>query len=290
MGTTVSRACRDPFGYGNNGWEKKAAKFAVINNDLSGQTIAITGGNSGIGLATAKRLASLGANIIIFGRDKAKLESAVSQIGPKARAIPLDMTDFNSIVALNLPPVDVLVHNAGDMLEEKRTVAWPAGPVDQSFALLVAGPYLLSKVLKSSYTIWVSSGGMFTKKLNVNETLNPPDEPFDGMVQYARCKRASVVAARRLGHQSMHPGWVDTEAVQKRMPKFYEKQKDVLRTTDQGADTIVYLAATKPSEVAFWFDRKHNSEFPVPFTTHKPEEENKLLAELERLTFIPNKQ
>ena len=134
---------------------------------------------------------------------------------------------------------------------------------------------MLSSRIKSKDTIWVSSGGMYTEKLNVERTLNPP-EPFDGMKAYARCKRAQVILARRLGHQSMHPGWTDTPGVQHAMPKFYDKTKTILRTLDQGADTIVWLAATRPSEKGFWFDREIVSEYKMPFTKHSEAEEDLL--------------
>ena len=44
----------------------------------------------------------------------------------------------------------------------------------------------------------------------------------------------------------MHPGWADTAAVRSSMPEFYEKMKDRLRTVEQGADTIVWLALQVP--------------------------------------------
>ena len=178
-----------------------------------------------------------------------------------------------------MPPVDVLIQNAGAMFDNRETVDWPNGAIDQTFALHVAGPFLLSSRVKAEHTIWVSSGGMYSCKLNVKRTLNPP-EPFDGMNAYARCKRAQVVIARRLGHQSMHPGWAETPGVKTAMPKFYEKVNDILRTIDEGADTIVWLAAKRPKERGFWFDREIVTEYKVPFTTHSEKEEDKLMKTL----------
>lgn len=287
MGSSISKKLRDPFGFGNTEVEKTFAKFAPLPS-MNGVRVAVTGGTNGIGLAAAKKMASLGAEVIVLGRDQTKGAQAVQEIGGNSRFMQVDMTDFNSISNLNLPEVDVLVHNAGAMFDVQRFVQWPSGMLDESFALHVAGPYLLSKLAKTKYTIWTSSGGLYTMKLNVNELLNPPT-PFDGMKQYARCKRAQVTIAKKVGHQSMHPGWVDTQAVVTAMPSFYEKTKDVLRTPDQGADTLVWLAATRPAEVAFWFDRKAVSEFKMPFTTHSEEEAARLMAEMERVTFIPPK-
>lgn len=48
---------------------------------------------------------------------------------------------------------------------------------------------------------------------------------------------------------SMHPGWVDTPALPIAMPDFYKKFKNELRTCDQGADTIVWLACKPKGEL-----------------------------------------
>ncbi|MFX7507398.1 SDR family NAD(P)-dependent oxidoreductase, partial [Acinetobacter baumannii] len=53
----------------------------------------ITGGNSGIGLATAKLFVAEGAKVAITGRDQAKLDSAVAELGPNGFGIKADATD-----------------------------------------------------------------------------------------------------------------------------------------------------------------------------------------------------
>lgn len=275
-------------GFGNTEVEKKFSKFKPITNDLSGLKIAVTGGNSGIGLEAVRKLAQLGATVYILARDKSKAEEVIKQNDGRVSFFYLDVLDFNSIHELKLPQVDVLIHNAGWMYESKEFVQWPSGPLEKTFALSVAGPYLLNKLIQPKYGIWVSSGGAYAKKLDVDETLNPTGK-FDGMTQYSRCKRAMLVAARLLNNQSMHPGWVDTPAVRSCMPKFYKRNADILRTPEQGADTIVWLAATRPTQTGFWFDREIVTEYKVPFTRHSESEELKLRTELERITSVPFK-
>jgi NAD(P)-dependent dehydrogenase (short-subunit alcohol dehydrogenase family) len=60
---------------------------------LANKTALITGGNSGIGLATAKLFVAEGARVAITGRDQAKLEAAANELGPNALAIVADATD-----------------------------------------------------------------------------------------------------------------------------------------------------------------------------------------------------
>ena len=61
---------------------------------LANKTAFITGGNSGIGLATAKLFVAEGARVAITGRNKETLETAAKELGPNALAIAADATDI----------------------------------------------------------------------------------------------------------------------------------------------------------------------------------------------------
>ena len=67
------------------GYLKKSKNFKPLNRDLTGKTILITGGNSGIGLEAACLLGSLGANVHIACRSKERGEAAVNQIKEKSK-------------------------------------------------------------------------------------------------------------------------------------------------------------------------------------------------------------
>lgn len=79
----------------------------------------ITGGSSGMGLATAQRLIGEGAQVIITGRDKARLDAVVAELGERATAVPGDVTDTEDLAALvrtvteRFGRLDVLFVNAG---------------------------------------------------------------------------------------------------------------------------------------------------------------------------------
>src|SRR5205085_71410 len=86
---------------------------------FEGKVAVVTGGNSGIGLATAKRLHEEGAKVAISGRSKKTLDEAVKTIGNGLVAIEADvakLTDVDKLyeeVSRKLGKIDVLFVNAG---------------------------------------------------------------------------------------------------------------------------------------------------------------------------------
>lgn len=64
---------------------------------FSGKVAVITGGNSGIGLATAKELAANGAKVVIAGRDQKTLDEAVQSIGNEAFSVQADVSKLGDI-------------------------------------------------------------------------------------------------------------------------------------------------------------------------------------------------
>lgn len=86
---------------------------------LENKVAVVTGGNSGIGLATAILFAEQGAKVAITGRNQTTLKSATETIGEGAISIVSDVSDLNSIktaykeISAKLGKIDVLVVNAG---------------------------------------------------------------------------------------------------------------------------------------------------------------------------------
>lgn len=86
---------------------------------LEGQTAIITGGGTGIGLATAKRFVAEGAFVYLFGRRADKLEAAVATLGDHARAVAGSVTDTDDLdrlfdtVRQERGSLDILFANAG---------------------------------------------------------------------------------------------------------------------------------------------------------------------------------
>src|SRR3954454_7886792 len=86
---------------------------------LKGKIAVVTGGSSGIGLATAKRLVAEGAYVFITGRRQAELDEAVKQIGREVTAVPSDVskpTDLDKVCAAikeQKGHLDIVFANAG---------------------------------------------------------------------------------------------------------------------------------------------------------------------------------
>jgi NAD(P)-dependent dehydrogenase (short-subunit alcohol dehydrogenase family) len=86
---------------------------------LTGKTAVITGGNSGIGLATAKRFVSEGAYVFITGRRQDELDKAVATLGSGVRGIQGDISSLDDLerlfatVQAEKGQVHVLFANAG---------------------------------------------------------------------------------------------------------------------------------------------------------------------------------
>jgi NAD(P)-dependent dehydrogenase (short-subunit alcohol dehydrogenase family) len=210
-----------------------------------------------------------------------------------------DIRRFAAAFVAREPRLDVLVNNAG-VLPPRRTVT--ADGLELAFATNVAAPFLLTKLLLGllrdstpSRVINVSSGGMYTQRLHVDD-LQMEGGEYDGTVAYARTKRAEVVLtelwAQRLEGSgvvvhAMHPGWADTPGVRSSLPTFYKLTRPLLRTPEQGADTIVWLAAAAEparSSGGFWHDRRRRPTHRLPWTRETAADRQALWTACEHLT------
>ncbi len=280
---------------------------------MDGKVVLVTGASSGLGLAAAAGFAQLGATVWLVVRSASRGETARQTVMARSgnRDVHVGLCDLSEQAAVRrfaasfmdeAPRLDVLVNNAG-VLSESRTLS-PDG-IELTFATNVVGPFLLTSLLvpllqrsAPSRVLNVSSGGMYTRKLRVDE-LEGQDEEFDGPATYARTKRAQVILtelwAERLEGtgvvvHAMHPGWVDTAGIRSSLPRFAKLTKPLLRTPEQGADTIVWLgagAASGQSSGHFWHDRRQRPTYVLPGTKEPREERERLWALCARLSGLP---
>ena len=93
--------------------------------DLSGRVALVTGGNGGIGLGMAKGLAEAGARVVIAGRDAAKAEAALAELGPESRFVAADFSQrascFEAVAetVAQAGRLDILVNTAGTSIRKR---------------------------------------------------------------------------------------------------------------------------------------------------------------------------
>lgn len=243
--------------------------------DLAGKRLLITGGTSGIGKAAARTAVREGAQVVITGRDQDRAARVADEIG----AIPIaaDAGDLDVLPGLvertvdKLGGLDVLVNNAGALDDEFGRS--PQG-FENTYAVHVLSPFLLTAlVLPIAQTvITVSSGGMYSEALD-SKTMQMGPDGYSGVSAYARAKRVQVALnaewARRYPDgpvfAAMHPGWADTPGVQRSLPGFRRITAPILRTPEQGADTILWLAGHDVDSGRFWLDRTVRGDIRLPW-------------------------
>jgi dehydrogenase/reductase SDR family protein 12 len=259
---------------------------------LDGRTVVITGANSGLGKATTIGAARLGATVRMLCRDTGRGDQARAEVlaacpGAVVLVDQCDLSDLASVRAAaarlgsELPGLHALVHNAG-VLPPERTVT-PEGH-ELTVATHVLGPHLLTAELRPALAaegdarvVFVSSGGMYAQRLRSDDP-EFHEGTFDGTTAYARTKRMQVVLAQlwaqRLADQhvavhAMHPGWADTPGIVDSLPRFAKLAAPILRSPEQGADTVVWLLAADEAgrrSGLFWHDRRPRPTSYVPFT------------------------
>jgi NAD(P)-dependent dehydrogenase (short-subunit alcohol dehydrogenase family) len=299
--------------YGNTGYKFRRAvlwKAAALDVDLTGKVCAITGANSGIGLAAALQLAQRGATIYLLVRNCERGATAQAHIieqtgNTQVYLEPIDLSDLASVRACadrlkaHTQRLDVLINNAGDAFEHREL---SIDGIELTFATNVLGAFVLTNTLlpllqasAPARIINVSSGGMYLAKLDVND-LQIEHRQYDELRAYAQSKRALMMLTELWASQlrpagvtvnCMHPGWVDTPLLQTGLPAFRQSMRRILRTPAEGSDTIVWLAVARDLESVtgrFWFDRRERAAHKLPLTKSSPEDYHKLWAECVRLT------
>lgn len=271
-----------------------------LDVDLRERHVVVTGANSGIGLATSLALADLGARVTAVCRDEERGRQAVELIRSRtgSRRVALlraDLSDLSDVERasgeLAKEGVDVLVHNAGVLPSERGE---SAEGLELTFATHIAGPHLMTARLRPALeasadarVIWVSSGGMLTTRLRLDDPQWRA-RPYDGVRAYAETKRAQVVLSELWATEfrdtgikvhAMHPGWADTPAVASSLPRFHQLTRAILRTPAEGADTVVWLAASErgASESGrFYFDRSAVRTHWLPSTLERDGDRDRL--------------
>lgn len=297
--------------YTKNGYLAAEKSFdpKALDVDISSRSFMITGANSGIGKDAAVFLAKKGATVHMVCRSETRGEEARKEItevsgNERVKLHLLDMShprkvwEFVEKFSSSSEPIHVLINNAGCMVNTREV---DEDGLEKNFATNALGTYILTSGLipillkqESPRVVTVSSGGMLVQKLDVKDLQFEKMNPFDGTMAYAQNKRQQVVMTEKWAEKykeiffsSMHPGWADTPAVRSSMPGFHQKMKDRLRISEQGADTIVWLAVadiSKQTSGSFYQDRKAvATHLPLAWSKASDSDKDKLMSELEEM-------
>ncbi|WBB69055.1 oxidoreductase [Micromonospora sp. WMMD812] len=286
--------------------------------DLTGRTAFITGGNSGIGLETARVLSRHGARVILAGRDQGKLDLAVAELRGEQPDGLLDtaVVDLGSLASIAAATrrlaeserIDLLFNNAGVMnVPERRTTAdgfeLTFGTNHLGHFALTAG--LLPALRRSSAAriVTVSAIAATWRIGRLDDLMS--EQRYGAMRAYAKSKRANVVftqeLARRLARTNIeavvvHPGSAMTN-LQRHSQGLFSRAvialtRNVAMGSPEGAAWPSLYAATSPDVVNGGFygpaGRDQTSGTPkqvtLPDRAVDPAEGTRLWTESERLT------
>ena len=264
------------------GFRARSLAWPRFKPEFRGQHWLVTGGSGGIGRHIVLAAAQAGATVTAVARSESKLaELRAAALASGIHGIDTECCDFTlqADTARLLERlqaagrrIDVLVNNVGVLLDDHTLTAEGR---ETSFVSNLLSHYQLTEgVIRrnllrvpGALVINMTSGGGYnvplsTAMLNVTDPKN-----FNGTGAYGFHKRAQIVlnqywrdtyGSRGVTFYVMHPGWADTDGVKRSLPRFRKILKSVLRDAASGADTALWLAATRPPQPEHelvWFDR-----------------------------------
>ncbi|MFG1623209.1 SDR family NAD(P)-dependent oxidoreductase [Kribbella sp. NPDC049227] len=245
---------------------------------MDGKYVLITGGTNGIGLAAASELSQQGARIGLVARNRAKAEKVAADLGG-ADVFEADLTSQASIRAMvadvvdRAPAIDVLVNNAGAIYGTHQLS--PEG-IELTWALNVLAPYLITNLL----TGHLSPGGRVIMTVS-DEHAKAKRIDFDDLTgerfysttarmtggplrRYGETKLATILLTAELARRgvqaySFEPGLVSTGFNTNNgrlMKAMMAMTKPFAKTPEQGAETLVWLAAGAEAEAGGYYSDK----------------------------------
>lgn len=294
----------------NLGYRWRQRRFERIVDDLSERVIVVTGATSGLGLAAARGIAALGATTILVGRNSDRAEQAQADLVGAAgnSSVFVELADLSVVAEVRAlagrleaeyPAIHVLINNAGALFNDRKL---SADGIELTLATNLLSGFLLTNMLiplmkasSPARIVNVSSGGMYTQGINI-DNLQWIKGPYSGTKAYARAKRGQVVLTGLWAEMlegsgvvvnAMHPGWAATPGIDASLPGFGKFMAPLLRTPQEGADTIVWLAASEEAggvSGGFFLDRAPHLTNVLPNTEVSREKQLALWSALAELS------
>ena len=254
------------------------------NGGMRGKRVLVTGGTSGIGRATAVAMATMGADVVVTGRNPERGELAVEEIWAESFGGSVELMLADLAVQAEVrrlaeefmerhDRLDVLVNNAG-LVQSTRTETRDG--IETTLAVNHLAPFLLTNLLldllKSSApsrVVTVSSEAQRWGRMDFDDLQSK--SKYRGFPVYGMTKLANIMFTYELAERlegtgvtatCMHPGAVNTRFGTNKggpMTLLFRAFKPFMRTPDQGADTVNYLASSWEVEGVsgkYYSDRK----------------------------------
>ncbi len=240
-----------------------------LNGGMGGQTVLVTGGTSGIGKAAAVAMAAMGADVVVTGRDPERGGLAVEEIRAESTGGSVELMLADLAVQAEVrrlaeefmeryDRLDVLVNNAG-LVQSTRTETRDG--IETTLAVNHLAPFLLTNLLldllkKSapSRIVTVSSEAQRWGTMDFEDLQSRRN--YKGMPVYGMTKLANIMFTCELAERlkgtgvtstCVHPGAVNTRfgtSDRGPMTLLFRMSKPFMRTPEQGADTLIYLASS----------------------------------------------
>lgn len=291
---------------------------------MRGKTVIITGGNSGIGKETAKKLARRKARVILACRNTRKAEEAAREIFEETErdvvVKHLDLASFKSVrefaadIIKTEPRLDVLINNAGmvnywskpRLTEDGCEVCFQTNYLGH-FLLTVLLAGLMKKSAPSRVINVTSDMHIWGSIQRLQEKVTGSYSARHPAIVYADTKRAQLVSTRALARKlkphgitvnAVHPGLTKTGiGCNSSSPTFF-LFKYVMRyfgkTCKEGAQTSIQLAVDPMlgHETGAYFADNHRRRFEIRFELGGPsdEEEEELIKNTSRLVGVDGPQ
>jgi len=181
---------------------------------LQNKTALITGGTSGIGLATALRFAAEGARVIVTGTDAGRVDEA-RRLDPNIVAIHADAGDVAGQQALaaevagRFDELDVLFVNAG-IADFRPLAQWDEAAFDRSIAINLRGPFFLVQALLSMF----ANPASIILNTSINARIGMPNSSVYALTKAGLRSLARTLSGELVGRgirvNAVSPGPVET--------------------------------------------------------------------------------
>jgi len=241
---------------------------------MTGNTILITGGGSGIGLALGEEFTKLGNKVIVAARSARKLELAAAK---GFEPLPVNMSARESVESLartvvsRFPALNVVIHNAGIMKNENLRASNTAEIALETIATNLAGPILLTAALlphllkQADATIMTVSSGLAFLPLAMTPTYCATKAAIHSYTESLRYQLKGTA----VGVIELVPPYVRTELMGSRqahdptamaLGQFISEAMDILKTQPNATEILVegvhplrFAASEGPSRYAALF-------------------------------------